>query len=194
MVCLARLRPFNVIQSQRLPPKRSKTKWYHYIQDISVMYFNTVLGKFRPNIPHSWSLHRSSFESLILFNHQQPPASPASASAYDQRKALEHARSGIFFNQSAVFLTFASYIIFVPRATRLHLYSTHALIFGGKIIACPVHWQATGGEKLFINYNAFSFPCLFCFIFSSLKYNEHAVKGKKKHLVHRGGKRFFVIM
>ena len=43
-------------------------------------------------------------------------------------------------------------------------------------------WQATGGEKLFTNYNAFSFPCLFCFIFfSSLKYNEHAVKGKKKH-------------
>ena len=87
------------------------------------MYFNTVLGKFRPNIPHSF----------------QPPAS-----AYDQRKALQHARSiarsGIFFNQSAVFLTFASYIIFVPRATRLHLYSTHALIFGGKIIACPVDW------------------------------------------------------
>ena len=127
---------------------------------------------------------------LLRIAHSfQPPAS-----AYDQRKALEHARSGIFFNQSAVFLTFASYIIFVPRATRLHLYSTHALIFGGKIIACPVHWQATGGEKLFINYNAFSFPCLFCFIFSSLKYNEHAVKGKKKHLVHRGGKRFFVIM
>ena len=58
----------------------------------------------------------------------------------------------------------------------------HALIFGGKIIACPVDWQATGGEKLFINYNAFSFPCLFCFIFSSLKYNEHAVKGKKETL------------
>ena len=78
--------------------------------------------------------------------------------------------------------------------TRTH--STHALIFGGKIIACPaVDWQATGEEKLFTNYNAFSCPCLFCFIFfSSLKYNEHAVKGKKKHLVHRGGKIFFVIM
>ena len=23
----------------------------------------------------------------------------------------------------------------------------HALIFGGKIIACPVHWQATGGKN-----------------------------------------------
>ena len=75
------------------------------------------------------------------------------------------------------------------------MHSTHALIFGGKIIACPaVDWQATGGEKLFTNYNAFSFPCLFCFIFfSSLKYNEHAVKGKKKHLVHRGGKDFVLV-
>ena len=35
----------------------------------------------------------------------------------------------------------------------------HALIFGGKIIAYPaVDWQATGGEKLFANYNVFSFP------------------------------------
>ena len=41
------------------------------------------------------------------------------------------------------------------------------LIFGGKIIACPgVDWQATGGEKMFTNYNAFSCPCLFCFIVS----------------------------
>ena len=32
-------------------------------------------------------------------------------------------------------------------------------------------WLATGGEK--------SFSCLFCFIFSSVNYNEHAVKGKK---------------
>ena len=72
------------------------------------------------------------------------------------------------------------------------LHSTRALIFGGKIIAFPVvDWQATGGEKLFTNYKAFLFPSLF---FSSLKYNEHAVKGKKKHLVHRGGKGFFVIM
>ena len=73
------------------------------------------------------------------------------------------------------------------------LHSTHALIFGGKIIAFPVvDWQATGGEKLFTNYNEFSCPSLF---FSSLKYNEHAVKGEKKPgLVHRGGKRFFVVM
>ena len=36
---------------------------------------------------------------------------------------------------------------------------THALIFGGKIFACPaVDWQATGREKLLTNYNAFSFP------------------------------------
>ena len=120
---------------------------------------------------------------LLRIAHSfQPPAS-----AYDQRKALEQARSGIFFNQSAVFLTF----IFVPSSTRLYLYSTHALIFGGKIIACPVDWQATGGEKLFINYNAFSFPCLFCFIFSSLKYNEHAVKGKKETLGPSRRKKIF---
>ena len=186
MVCLARLRPFNVIQSQRLPPKRSKTKWYHYIQDISVTYFNTVLGKFRPNIPHSWSLHCSSSESLILFNHLH-----LHVISGRRCSMLAVTRSGIFFNQSAVFLTFASYIIFVPRATRLHLYSTHAFIFGGKIIACPVDWQATGGEKLFINYNAFSFPCLFCFIFSSLKYNEHAVKGKKETLGPSRRKKIF---
>ena len=37
-------------------------------------------------------------------------------------------------------------------------HSTHALIFGGKIIACPtVDGQATGGVKLFTNYNALSF-------------------------------------
>ena len=69
MVCLARLRPFNVIQSQRLPPKRSKTKWYHYIQDLSVMYFNTVLCKFRPNIPHSWWLDCSSFGSSLFWTN-----------------------------------------------------------------------------------------------------------------------------
>ena len=101
MVCLARLRPFNVIQSQRLPPKRSKTKWYHYIQDLSVMYFNTVLCKFRPNIPHSWSLDCSSFESLIFFE--------PIASAYGQRKALKHARSGIF-------LTSQRFFCLAPRA------------------------------------------------------------------------------
>ena len=58
-----------------------------------------------------------------------------------------------------------------------------------------VDWQATGGEKLFTNYNAFSFLAYSALFFSSLKYNEHGVKGKKKPgLVHRGGKRFFVIM
>ena len=54
-------------------------------------------------------------------------------------------------------------------------------------------WQVIGGEKLFTNYNAFSFPFLFCFLFSSLKHKEQAVKGKKKHLVHRGGKRFLLL-
>ena len=79
--------------------------------------------------------------------------------------------------------------------TRTH--STHALIFGGKIIACPAaDWQATGGEKLFTNTTRFRCLCLvyFALFFSSPNYNELAVKGKKKHLVHRGGKGFLVIM
>ena len=65
--------------------------------------------------------------------------------------------------------------------------STHALIFGGKIIACPAaDWQATGGEKLFTNTTRFRFLVYFALFFFSLNYNELAVKGKKKHLVHRG--------
>ena len=74
-------------------------------------------------------------------------------------------------------------------------HSTHALIFGGKIIACPpVDWQATGGEKLFTNTTHFRFLVYFAVFFSSLNYDELAVKGKKKHLVYRGGKGFLVIM
>ena len=77
--------------------------------------------------------------------------------------------------------------------TRTH--STHALIFGGKIIACPAaDWQATGGEKLFTNTTRFRCLVYFALFFSSPKYNELAVKGKKKHLVHRGGKVFLAIM
>ena len=72
--------------------------------------------------------------------------------------------------------------------------STHALIFGGKIIACPVNWQATGGKNCLQITTRFRFLAYSALSFSSLKYNELAVKGKKKHLVHRGGKRFFVIM
>ena len=83
-------------------------------------------------------------------------------------------------------MTFASYI-----ETRTH--STHALIFGGKIIACPAtDWKATGGEKLFTNTTRFRF--LVALFFSSLNYNELAIKSKKKHLVHRGGKGFLVIL
>ena len=56
-------------------------------------------------------------------------------------------------------------------------------------------WQATGGEKLFTNIiTRFRFLVYSALLFSSLKYNEHDVKSKKKHLVHRGGKIFFVIM
>ena len=54
-------------------------------------------------------------------------------------------------------------------------------------------WEATGGENLLQIATRFRFFVYSAF-FSSLKYNEHAVKGKKKHLVHRGGKRFDVIM
>ena len=67
----------------------------------------------------------------------------------------------------------------VLHKTRTH--SRYALIFGGKIIACPaVDWQATGGEKLFTNYDAFSFPCLFCFIFffAQIQWACREVKGK----------------
>ena len=86
-------------------------------------------------------------------------------------------------------MTFASYIRREP------IYSMHVLIFGGKIIACPAaDGQVTGGEKLFTNTKRFRFLVYFALFFSSLNYNELAVKGKKKHLVHRGGKGFLVIM
>ena len=90
-------------------------------------------------------------------------------------------------------MTFASFRVLHKTRTL----STHALIFGGKIIACPAaDWQATGGEKLFTNTTRFRFRfrVYFALFFSSLNYNELAVKGKKKHLVHRGGKGFLVIM
>ena len=81
----------------------------------------------------------------------------------------------------------------VLHKTQTH--STHALIFGGKMIACPaVDWQATGGENCLQITTRFRFLVYSALVFSSLKYNEHAVQGKKKHLVHRGGKRFFVFM
>ena len=88
-------------------------------------------------------------------------------------------------------MTFASLRVLLK--TRTH--STHALIFGGKIIACPAaDWQATGGEKLFTNTTRFRCLVYFALFFSSPNYKELAVKGKKKHLVHRGGKVFLVIM
>ena len=72
-----------------------------------------------------------------------------------------------------------------------------ALIFGRKIIAYPVvDWQATGREnclQITMHFRFLAYSALALF-FSSLKYNEHTIKGKKKHFVHRGGKRFFVIM
>ena len=81
----------------------------------------------------------------------------------------------------------------VLHKTRTH--STHTLTFGGKIIACPAaDWQATGGEKLFTNTTRFRVLVYFALFFSSLNYNELTVKGKKKHLVYRGGKGYLVIM
>ena len=48
--------------------------------------------------------------------------------------------------------------------TRTH--STHALISGGKIVACPAaDWQATGGEKLFTNTTRFRFLVYFALFF-----------------------------
>ena len=81
----------------------------------------------------------------------------------------------------------------VLHKTRTH--STHTLTFGGKIIACSAaDWQATGGEKLFTNTTRFRVLVYFALFFSSLNYNELTVKGKKKHLVYRGGKGYLVIM
>ena len=81
----------------------------------------------------------------------------------------------------------------VLHKTRTH--RTNTLTFGGKIIACPAaDGQATGGEKLFTNTTRFRVLVYFALFFSSLNYNELTVKGKKKHLVHRGGKGYLVIM
>ena len=64
--------------------------------------------------------------------------------------------------------------------TRTH--STHALIFGGKLSLAP---RRTG--RLLAGKSRLPTR------FSSLN-NELAVKSEKKHLVHRGGKGFLVIM
>ena len=72
-----------------------------------------------------------------------------------------------------------------------------ALIFGRKIIAYPVvDWQATDREKLFTNYNAFSFPCLFCFsfIFPHSNTMSTPLKVKKNTWSIAEEKDFFVIM
>ena len=63
--------------------------------------------------------------------------------------------------------------VFSPAAAILESEKTLGTRLG-KIMSCPAaDWQATGGEKLFTNiYNPFSISCLFCFIFSSLNYNE----------------------
>ena len=62
--------------------------------------------------------------------------------------------------------------------TRTH--STHALIFGGKIIACPAaDWQATGGEKLFTNTTCFRFLVYFPFFFLSSITMSSPLKAKR---------------
>ena len=46
------------------------------------------------------------------------------------------------------------------------MHSTHELIFGGKIIACPAaDWQATGGEKLFTVQRVFVFLSILLYFF-----------------------------
>ena len=68
-------------------------------------------------------------------------------------------------------------------------HSTLALIFGGKIIACP-RWigRLLAGKNCLEIATRFRFLVFFALFFSSLKYNEQAVKGNKKYLVHRAGK------
>ena len=88
-------------------------------------------------------------------------------------------------------MTFASFASYIRRERIVRI----TLTFGGKIIACSAaDWQATGGEKLFTNTTRFRVLVYFALFFSSLNYNELTVKGKKKHLVYRGGKGYLVIM
>ena len=70
-----------------------------------------------------------------------------------------------------------------------------------RIVRCVNFWRENyrlprplAGKNCLQITTRFSFLVYSALFFSSLKYNEHAVKGKKKHLVHRGGKRFFDIM
>ena len=53
---------------------------------------------------------------------------------------------------------------------RPRTHGTHALIFGGKIIAChTADWQATDGEKLFTNTTRFR-----CLVYFALFFNFFA--------------------
>ena len=62
--------------------------------------------------------------------------------------------------------------------TRTH--STHALISGGKIIACPAaDWQATGGEKLFTNTTRFRFLVYFALFFLRSITKSSPLKAKR---------------
>ena len=74
--------------------------------------------------------------------------------------------------------------------TRTH--STHALNFGRENYRLPRGGLA--GKNCWQITTRFRFLVYSGLFFSSLKYNEHAVKGEKKHLVYRGGKMVFVIM
>ena len=49
------------------------------------------------------------------------------------------------------------------------------------------------GKKCLQITTRFRFLVYSALLFPSLKYNEHAVKGKKKHLVHRGGEDFVLV-
>ena len=78
----------------------------------------------------------------------------------------------------------------------------HALFFGGKIFICPAtDSQATGREKLFTNYNAFSFPWvaiysktfkLYLFLRSSIM--STPTKAKRSTWYTAEEKDFFVVM
>ena len=65
-----------------------------------------------------------------------------------------------------------------------------------RIVSLAPRWtgRPLAGKNCLQITTRFRFLAYSAIFFSSLKYNEHAVKGKKKHLVQSKGKRVFVIM
>ena len=89
-------------------------------------------------------------------------------------------------------MTFASYI------RRERMLSMRKFLAGKLSLAPRSTGRPLAGEnclQITTRFRFLVYSALFFFIFFFAQiYNEHAVRGKKKHLVHRGGKRFFVIV